>query len=151
MPFLTRCVAQCSRGIEPRLIEFVTLQLERILSEARCAGHEVLEATEGIHESLISAFHTVYRHDTWTCPVTVQHALQEIARVYEIASDPLRLLMEDFTYSFAIDAEDSPDARSRLERLHGTTRESLSLPSLEDIDVYISQVEEYLSTDRGSL
>lgn len=111
--------------------------------ELRRARDNLCETSDRICAVLLSGCKTVHDHDPWTCPVTVQHALQELVRALEIASDHVELVLDG-----VVNVINPGLCWPALERLR--TSQTLPWPKMRDLQPYLDHIHSYLREDPGS-
>ena len=121
-----------------------------ILTEARRPGEKLLESLRVICHCMQVAFKTVYKHDTWTCPVTAQQSLQEICRASGEAEEPLQDASTKWrTLVASKSCERQRGPTSNLRDFAALTKDEFSSPDFRDMNVCIDQANAYLSGNSG--
>lgn len=111
------------------------------------ARNHLHDTSNQMCEALLSVCKTVYLHDPWTCPVTVQHALQELIRALGAAAFETFAVLKELMHVICSNPRTSREA---LARLSAQLEQSLPWPSIETLQPYFDQIQSYLLQDPGS-
>lgn len=121
-----------------------------MLNETTKLSDELFKDVKGLKNSLKLVFRAVYDHDPNGCPVTVAHAVVELARLYSSACFPaVECLMSDMYLLYTMHNFDAK--RAPLKRLQDSSRTNTFLPRLMDAEPYLLTIEQYLEFSGRSL
>lgn len=123
------------------------LQLHRIVDEAQEAVSQLCRDLVGLSDALNHLYRSVHRHDPWTCPCSVQHALVELTRSYELSHESIR--------RHAIELQICFNVTHPQEALR-TVEEFLELQDPpfsphSSVEIYLGQVQRYLEGSPGCM
>lgn len=118
-------------------------QCRQLDQDLRAILNNILIHLEGLQQGIQDACRTVYAHDTWTCPASVQHALQKIIWILVTSAHPLGALCQMMGISFV--HADQPLAEFCRANLATRPRREIPLPLYGEVNPYLEQIEAYLS------
>lgn len=123
-------------------------QLETLMNDVHATVSELRFHVIGLSSTLNHLYRFVQRHDSWTCPCSVQHALLELTRSYELSHGGMKELA--FELHTCYNMAHPWQAQRAVERCL-RSEAPLPFPALSAHELHLGQIQRYLDSDPGWL
>lgn len=127
------------------LLDCPVRQLHRIMDEAQAAISTLCVDLNGLSGALSHLYRAVYRHDSWTCPCSIQPALLELTRSYELSYARIRRHAIEIQVCYNV--KHPQQAHRAIEDFLEFQKPPFSPHS--SIEMYFGQIQRYLESSPG--